>query len=69
LLAHADEMTIITILSQMEAPSAANLVMAMDTERAVGLLTRAHPDKVADVLRNITPTRRRALTDRLPKSD
>jgi hypothetical protein len=35
----------------------------------VGLLTRAHPDKVADVLRNITPTRRRALTDRLPKSD
>lgn len=66
-LAHADDLTATGVLLEMKAPSAAGLVMAMDTERAVKLLCQAAPVTVADILRNIHPQdRRKAVLNRLP---
>jgi Mg/Co/Ni transporter MgtE len=51
----------------MKAPSAAGLMMVMDTERAAKLLGQAAPVTVADILRNVPSGRRQALLSRLPE--
>jgi hypothetical protein len=66
-LGHADDLTATGVLLEMKAPSAAGLMMVMDTERAAKLLGQAAPVTVADILRNVPSGRRQALLGRLPE--
>ena len=66
-LGHADDLTATGVLLEMKAPSAAGLMMVMDTERAAKLLGQAAPVTVADILRNVPSGRRQALLSRLPE--
>jgi eukaryotic-like serine/threonine-protein kinase len=64
-LGQADDLTVAGVLLEMEASSAAGLIMAMDTERGAKLLGQAAPVTVADILRNLPALRRKALMNRL----
>jgi Mg/Co/Ni transporter MgtE len=64
-LGQADDLTVAGVLLEMEASSAARLIMAMDTERGAKLLGQAAPVTVADILRNLPALRRTALMNRL----
>jgi Mg/Co/Ni transporter MgtE len=64
-LGQADDLTVAGVLLEMEASSAAGLIMAMDTERGAKLLGQAAPVTVADILRNLPALRRTALMNRL----
>jgi hypothetical protein len=66
-LGQADDLTATGVLLEMKAPSAAGLMMVMDTERAAKLLGQAAPVTVADILRNVPSGRRQALLNRLPE--
>jgi hypothetical protein len=66
-LAQADDLTATGVLLEMRAPTAAGLIMAMDTERGVKLLGHAAPATVADILRNVPASRRQALLKKLPE--
>jgi protein kinase-like protein len=66
-LGQADDLTATGVLLEMKAPSAAGLMMVMDTERAAKLLGQAAPVTVADILRNVPSGRRHALLSRLPE--
>jgi tRNA A-37 threonylcarbamoyl transferase component Bud32/flagellar motility protein MotE (MotC chaperone) len=64
-LGQADDLTVAGVLLEMDASSAARLIMAMDTERGAKLLGQAAPVTVADILRNLPALRREALVNRL----
>jgi eukaryotic-like serine/threonine-protein kinase len=66
-LGQADDLTATGVLLEMKAPSAAGLMMVMDTERAAKLLGQAAPVAVADILRNVPSGRRQALLSGLPE--
>lgn len=66
-LGQADDLTATGVLLEMKAPSAAGLMMVMDTERAAKLLGQAAPVTVADILRNVPSGRRQALLSGLPE--
>ena len=66
-LGQADDLTATGVLLEMNAPSAAGLVLVMDTERAVKLLGQAAPVTGADILRNVPGDRRQVLLRSLPQ--
>jgi Mg/Co/Ni transporter MgtE len=66
-LGQADDLTVTGVLLELSAPSAAGLVMAMNTERAVKLLGHAAPVTVAGILRNVPTDRRQVVLRSLPQ--
>jgi len=66
-LGQADDLTVTGVLLELSAPSAAGLVMAMNTERAVKLLGHAAPVAVAGILRNVPTDRRQVVLRSLPQ--
>ena len=67
MLGQADDLTATGVLLEMNAPSAAGLIMAIDPERAVKLLGQAAPVTVAGILRNVPRDRRQVLLSQLPE--
>ena len=67
LLGQAGDLTAAGAVAEMEAPNAAGLIVAMDSERAVRLLGQAAPATAADILRNVPPPNRQMLLSRLPE--
>jgi flagellar motility protein MotE (MotC chaperone) len=64
-LGQADDLTVTGVLLELDAGSAARLVMALDAERAVRLLGQAAPVTVAAILRDMPADRHGVLLHRL----